>query len=289
MEDFMAKIGLVVCGNSGIDYMDHPYDIRVIRSMLLFGDEEFTDFVDIKADDFYKKLEASSDLHISTAQTATGVILETYEQLKKDGYDEILTITISSKLSGTFEGARMAANMVEGIKVRVFDSLTVAYPEAYMALTAAKMIEEGKQMTEILDKLIVIREHQGILISVDTLKYLVKNGRLSGASGFLGSLLKIKPMLHLTREGRVEPLEKIRTRSKAIKRIVEKYLKEDYNSNQDVFIAHANDEETAQAIKQDLLNQKPELGDVLITPLTPVVGAHAGPKTVALGWVPKKI
>ncbi len=283
----MGKIGLVVCGNSGIDYLKHDYDIRVIRSVLLFGEDEYTDFVDIKAEDFYTMLVEKPELHPSTAQTATGVILETYEELKKDGYEEILVITISSKLSGTYEGARMAASMIDGVKVTVFDSLTVAYPEAYMALTAAKMIKQGKNVTDIIDKLIDIREHQGILISVDTLKYLVRNGRLSGASGFLGSLLKIKPMLHLTREGRVEPLEKIRTRSKALKRIVEKFADDHANDKLEVFIAHANASDAVESVRQDLLNRLPNLKTVKDYPLTPVVGAHAGPGTLAIGWVPK--
>jgi DegV family protein with EDD domain len=284
----MSKIGLVVCGNSGIDYIKHDYDIRVIRSTLLFGEEEFTDFVDITAEEFYQKLEANPELSPSTAQTATGVILETYEQLKEDGYDEILVITISSKLSGTHEGAKMAANMVEGVKVTVFDSLSVAYPEAYMVLTAAEMIKAGKKVPEILDKLVYIREHHGILVSVDTLKYLVKNGRLSGASGFLGSLLKIKPMLHLTREGKLEPLEKIRTRSKALNRIVEKFADDHYNENLLVFIAHANAEDEVELVKSALSERLPNLKHIEITTLTPVVGAHAGPKTLAIGWVPKK-
>ena len=283
----MGKIGLVVCGNSGIDYLKHNYDIRVIRSVLLFGDDEYTDFVDIKAEEFYNMLVEKPELHPSTAQTATGVILETYEELKKDGYDEILVITISSKLSGTYEGARMAASMIEGVKVTVFDSLSVSYPEAFMALTAAKMIKAGKPVTQIVDKLIEIRESQGILISVDTLKYLVRNGRLSGASGFLGSLLKIKPMLHLTREGRVEPVEKIRTRSKALKRIVEKFANEHFNKNLEVFIAHANAGDAVEMVRQDLHERMPELKTVKDYPLTPVVGAHAGPGTLAIGWLPK--
>ncbi len=283
----MSKIGLVVCGNSGIDYLKHDYDIRVIRSVLLFGEDEYTDFVDIKAEAFYKLLTEKPELHPSTAQTATGVILETYEGLKKDGYDEILVITISSKLSGTYEGARMAASMIEGVKVTVFDSLSVSYPEAHMALTAAEMIKKDKKIPEIVDKLVQIRDNQGILVSVDTLKYLVRNGRLSGASGFLGSLLKIKPMLQLTREGRIEPVEKIRTRSKAISRIIEKFVEEHGNDKLEVFIAHANAGDTVEEVRQKLLEKLPNVKTIKDYPLTPVVGAHAGPNTLAIGWIPK--
>ena len=284
----MSKIGLVVCGNSGIDYIKHKYDIRVIRSVLLFGEDEYTDFVDIKAEEFYKMLVEKPELHPSTAQTATGVILETYEKLKADGYDEIIAITISSKLSGTYEGAKMAANMIEGVKVTVFDSLTVSYPEAVMVLTAAEMIKKGKSVSEIIDRLVFIRENHGILVSVDTLKYLVRNGRLSGASGFLGGLLNIKPMLTLTREGRLEPLEKIRTRKKAINRIIDKYVEEHAQDNHEVFIAHANATDVVDDVKSRLLERLPNLKEVSVQPLTPVVGAHAGPGTLAIGWIVRK-
>jgi len=283
----MSKIGVIVCGNSGIDYINHDYDIRVIRSMLLFGEDEYTDFVDIKADEFYTMLREKPELTPRTAQTATGVILETYEKMKEDGYDEIIAITISSKLSGTYEGARMAANMVEGIKVTVFDSLSVAYAESFMALEASKMAKEGKNTAAILDRLYKIRENQGLYISVDTLKFLVKNGRLSGASGFLGSLLKIKPTLQLTREGKIEAVEKIRTRQKALNRIVEKFLQDHQGSDMEVFIVHAHAGETVDYIREKLLEERPELNTINDYPLTPVVGAHAGPDALAIGWIKK--
>ncbi len=283
----MKKIGVVVCGNSGLDYIDHPYDIRMIRSVLIMGDEEYTDFVDIKADEFYEKIKADSSLHPTTAQTATGVILETYEKLKADGYDEIIAITISSKLSGTYEGAILASNMVEGIKVTVFDSKSLAYAEAYMALESARMAKEGKDVPEIIDRLTAIRDNQGLLVSVDTLKYLVKNGRLSGASGFLGSMLKVKPMLHLSREGKVEPVEKIRTRQKALNRIVEKFSEEVYEDGMKVFVIHANAFDALDDVKQALKDKLQNIDTINDYPLTPVVGAHAGHGALAIGWIKK--
>lgn len=283
----MNKIGIVVCGNSGIDYLEHPYDIRVLRSTLLFGNDEYTDFVDIKADEFYTMLRENPELTPRTAQTATGVILQTYETMRDEGYEEIIVITISSKLSGTFEGAIMAANMVEGVKVTVFDSLSVAYAETHMALEASRLAKEGRNTTAILDHLYRIRENQGLYISVDTLKFLVKNGRLSGASGFLGSLLKIKPTLHLTREGKIEAVEKIRTRQKAINRIVEKFLQDHTETDIEVFIVHAHAGETVDQVRKMLLEGRPELKTINDYPLTPVVGAHAGPDALAIGWIKK--
>ncbi len=283
----MKKIGVVVCGNSGLDYIDHPYDIRMIRSVLIMGEDEYTDFVDIKADEFYDRIKADSALHPTTAQTATGVILETYEKMKEDGYDDIIVITISSKLSGTYEGAILASNMIEGVNITVFDSKALAYAEAYMALEASRMAKEGKAVPEIIDRLSHIRENQGLLVSVDTLKYLVKNGRLSGASGFLGSVLKVKPMLHLSREGKVEPVEKIRTRQKALNRIVEKFSEEVYEDGMDVFVIHANAYDALDDVKNALKERLPNVKTIHDYPLTPVVGAHAGHGALAIGWINK--
>lgn len=284
----MGKLGIVVCGNSGIDYIKHEYDIPVLRSMLLFGDKEYTDFIDIKAEDFYAQLKENPELHPTTAQTATGKILETYEAMRDKGYDELIAITISSQLSGTYDGAVLASNMVEGIKVHVFDSKSVAYPEAKMALTAAEMAKQGQSVNDILKALETIRDNHGLLVSVDTLRYLVKNGRLSGASGFVGSLLKIKPMLELTKDGKVEAAEKIRTRSKAIAKMIEKFTSENPEDTlEEVFLVHANAFDEVENVRATLLEKLPSIKEVKDYPLTPVVGAHGGPGALALGWLKK--
>ncbi|QMS84478.1 DegV family protein [Candidatus Xianfuyuplasma coldseepsis] len=283
----MSKIGLLVCGNSGIDYIEHKYDIPVIRSILLVGDKEYSDYVDITAGDFYQMLADDPSLTPSTAQAATGVILEQYEAMVAKGYDELLVVSISNKLSGTYEGCMLAANMLDDVKVHVFDSKSVSYPEAKMILDAAKMIEEGKTIEEIWNHLEVLRDNHRILFSVETLRYLVKNGRLSGASGFLGSMLKIKPMLEVTKDGRVEAIEKIRTLSKATNRLIEKFLEDLGDKDMEVFLIHANAEERADVVRKAIQKARPDIKEIKAYPLTPVVGAHAGPGVVGVGYIHK--
>jgi len=283
----MSKIGIIVCGNSGIDYLDHPYDIEVFRSILLIREEEYTDYVDITAKDFYKRLRSDKSLVATTAQTATGVMVETIEKMLNKGYEEILIITISSMLSGTYSGAVMAANMIDHDHIHVFDSLSVSYPEARMALDAAEMAAKGNSMSDILMHLENIRDHHAIYFSVDTLRYLVKNGRLSGASGFVGGLLKIKPLLMLTKDGRIESIEKIRTSSKSLDRVVEKFLEDTEGKDVEAFIIHAEADERVKQVQNQLSKIKPELGKLTVYPLTPVVGAHAGPGVAALGFIEK--
>lgn len=283
----MSKIGILVCGNSGIDYIDHPYDIPVIRSILFVGEKEYFDYVDIKANDFYDMLLKDPTLTPSTAQAATGVILEQYNEMFAKGYDELIVITVGQKLSGTYEGCVLAANMVDDAKITVFDSKSVSYPEAKMALDAAKMVKEGKNTEQIVKHLENLRDNHRILFSVETLRYLVKNGRLSGASGFLGSMLKIKPMLEVTKDGRIESIEKIRTLPKATNRIIEKFLEELGDKDVEVFLIEAQAEPRVEFIRNKIMDKRSDIKEIISYPLTPVVGAHAGPGCVGIGYIVK--
>lgn len=280
----MNKIGIVVCGNSGVDYLKLDYPVKVLHSMLNLDGKEYEDFVDITAEEFYNKVVNEPDVSISTSQTPTGLIAETYETLKNDGFKDIIAITISSKLSGTFQGARLAADMVDGIDVRVIDSKSVSHGEYYLVRKAIEMVKTGHSLDDIEKALLELRNNTKIYVLVDTLKYLVKNGRLSVASGFLGSLLKIKPLLHITEEGALVPLEKIRTTSKARERLLE-ILAEDIKSlDVEVFIAYTNNLEDAEILKEKILALRPNIV-VDLVPLTPVVGAHAGPGTLGVGYL----
>lgn len=279
-----GKIGLVVCGNSGIDYMKLDYPVKMIRSTLNLNGKEFEDYVDIQAKEFYDIIVANPDIDVSTSQTSTGKIASVYEELKDEGYTDVLAIVISSKLSGTYQGAVLAKDMVPGINVYVIDSRSVSFGEAFLVMEAIKMIKAGAKIRDIIDKLEKIRDHIYIYVLVDTLKYLVKNGRLSAASGFLGTLLKIKPLLHIQRDGSLVPFEKIRTTSKAQARLIEVIQSDIEGKNVIMFIAYTNNEEKAAEIKQQILHVRPDI-IIELVPLTPVVGAHAGPGTLGVGYI----
>jgi len=278
------KIGIVVCGNSGVDYMKLDYPVRLIRSTLNLGGKEYEDYVDIQAKEFYDIINANPDIDVSTSQTSTGKIASVYEEMKDEGYTDIIAIVISSKLSGTYQGAILAKDMVPGINVYVIDSRSVSYGEAFLVLEAIKMIKKGSKTREIIDKLEKIRDNIYIYVLVDTLKFLVKNGRLSATSGFLGTLLKIKPLLHVQRDGSLVPFEKIRTTSKAQSRLVEVIQSDIEGKNVVMFIAYTNNEDKAHEIKQQIQAARPDV-TVEIVPLTPVVGAHAGPGTLGVGYI----
>lgn len=283
----MKKLGVLVCTNSAIDYIPHPYEIGVIRSTILMGGKEYVDFEELTADKFYDMIQSDPALFPRTAMASTGTMLEAYEKLRDSGCDEVLFITISSKMSGIYENAMIAKKMVEGVNVTVFDSKTVGYLQCKMAFTAHEMAKAGKSMDEIMKELEFIRDNNHIYFAVSDLRYLVKNGRLSNAAGFLADVLKIKPLLEIDKNGAVVTVEKIRTFHKALDRVIEKFLEETQGKNIEAFIIHANNPEGVEYAREQVLKARPDYKEVKDYLLTPAVGAHCGPKAMTIGYVLK--
>jgi DegV family protein with EDD domain len=281
----MKKLGVLVCTNAAIDYIPHSYDVRVIRSIFLMGGKEYVDYEELTANQFYDMLENDSQLFPRTAMASTGTMLEAYEKLRDEGCDEAIFITISSKMSGIHENAMIAAKMVEGIKVTVFDSRTVGYLQCKMAFLAHDLAKAGKSMEEIVNALDYIRQHNHIYFAVSDLKYLVKNGRLSNAAGFVADILKIKPLLEIDKTGAVVTVEKIRTFQRAVDRVLEKFFEETEGKDIEPFIIHANNPEKAQYIREQVLAKRPDFKEIKEYFLTPAVGAHCGPKAITIGYV----
>ena len=281
------KIGIVTDTNACLDYFEHNYDIPILRSMIHIGEDEYLDHIELTADAFYEKIKSDSTLFPRTSQPPTEKIRETYLEMKEKGYTDIIFITISSHMSGIYSAAQIAAKDIKDLKVHVFDSKSVAFPQAKMVLTAAEMVKKNQPLNKILKTLEHIRDHNHIYFAVETLVYLVKNGRLSHAKGFMASMLKIKPLLHISKEGKVENVEKIRTFRKAVDRVIEMFLEETEGKNIEPFICHAHNEATKQYIIEKIKEARPSTKDIFSMPLTPAVGAHAGPGAVGLGYYVK--
>ncbi|MBE0701138.1 MAG: DegV family protein [Acholeplasmataceae bacterium] len=281
------KIAFIACSNAGLDYLDYPKDIRIFRSVIHFDNDDkgYDDFVDMDATTFYKRIIKDPNNVPKTSYVAPGKMLEIFKELEVEGYNEVLVITISSALSGLFEAVKRTVESEDvKIKVSVFDSKTLAYGQAYMVLEAHRMAKDGKSMKDILRALEKIRDNDKIYFAVDTLLYLVKNGRLSKIQGTLGTLLKLKPLLVIEDDGKVVTLEKIRTTHKAHERVLEKYFEDTKDKKVVTFISHAHYEDGAQWFK-DRIQSVYKDREVTIAPLTPVVGAHTGPKGIGIGYI----
>jgi len=284
----MKKLGVLVCTNSAIDYIDHDYQVDIVRSLVILGNKEYVDYEELTAEQFYKTLKDDPSIFPRTSMASTGKMLEHYEKLRDEGCDTILFITISSKMSGTYENALLAAKMVEGVDIYVFDSKSVGYVECKMVFTAHESFKAGKTIEEIIADLEYIRDNNKIYFAVNDLSYLVKNGRLSNAAAFFAKALKIKPLLTINDEGAVVSAEKIRTFKKALDRVIEKYMEETEGKDVETFIIHAFNPEALKYVKETIAGLKPEIKEIKDYLLTPAVGAHAGPGAICVGYIVNK-
>ncbi len=286
----MTKTKVIVCSNSGIDYVQHPYDIEVFRSIVQYSEtEKYDDYTEISAETFYNRLITDKESFPHTAYVTPGHMIEVFEQAKKDGYDSALVLVIAKPLSGLHNAVELYAKEVENFKVTVYDSHCLAYPEALMAIEAARMFQEDKTLEEVIQRLDFIRDNNHMIFAVDTLEYLIKNGRLSRVAGMFANMLSIRPILDLDSEGKVRTLEKVRTAKAARKRMIQMYLEEIAGKEVIPFILHANaDKEILAELRRGVSEARPEFTEIPDYLLTPVVGSHTGPGTVCLGYIIKQ-
>lgn len=267
---------------SCLDYFPHEEDIRTIRIKIDLDGSLLHDGTEIKADEFYKRINTDKTLVPKTTMPSLGELLEFFEGLADEGYEEVIVTTISSKLSGTYNGIVQVKNMLsDKIKIVPFDTKTVCFSEGCFALKASKMINEGKSTEEIVEKLTHMRENNKIFFAVDSLEYLVKNGRLSGAAGFIGKFFKIKPILELFDDGTIQAVEKIRTTKKALEGACDRVKNYIEGHQYFAYIAYTGDE--LKDFLEEVIKEKLGLENLLATPCTPVVGCHVGGQAIGVG------
>ena len=256
-------------------------NIYTVPLSVVFGNESFREDEDITNEQFYEKMRNTKELP-TTSQPAIGTFVEMYEKLSKD-YDAVISIHLSSKFSGTYGAAQSAANMVDKVKVHPFDSELSAMPQGLFVIVAAELAQAGKGDEEILSQLYDMKDRTRAYFMVDDLTNLQKGGRLSSAQKLLGSVLNIKPILHIE-EGVIVPFEKVRTRKKAIRRIMS--MLEDDATNKKIVKAvfiHGNNEEAAEELRTAFLEQHPNV-ETIISCFGPVIGTHLGENSIGVSW-----
>lgn len=258
-------------------------DLGIIRVPLTirFGDDEYTDGVDLSPEDFYEKLAASVDLP-ETAAPPPGAFEEAFTTHFDAGADAVICVNLSSELSATMQSATTATKSFEGKDVRVFDSRSITGGEATMALEAAKAARAGKSADEIIELLEDLRRRTRVYGALDTLDHLKKGGRIGGAQAFLGSVLSIKPCIDIS-TGVVEEAGKPRTRRKSMLWLRDR-LRED-SPVEHLWVMHAG----ATDFEDLLETLRPDVGqDEIHTDLIgPVIGTHGGPGTLGVCYVVK--
>jgi len=259
-------------------------DIHMVPLSVVFQDASYREEIDITTEEFYKKVKESSELP-KTSQPSIGYITEKLEELSKD-YDAVISIHLSSGISGTYQAMMSAGEMVEGIDVFPYDSELSCSAQAFFVYEGVEMAKQNKTPQDIIARFDEMKKSLRAYFMVDDLTNLQRGGRLSGAQALVGSLLQVKPILHFV-DKVIVPFEKIRTRKKALNRLVS-LLEEDITKDKDlkIVIIHANAEESAFKFRDNLLEKHPNL-DVSISYFGPVIGTHLGEGSLGVCWYEK--
>ncbi len=261
-------------------------DITVVPLTLRLGEESFVDDgEDIDPETMMNEMKEGKVY--KTSQVSPAAFEEVFEQYINT-FDTVIYIAFSSEISGTYQAGVIAKNQLlekyEGIKtfdLEVIDTKCVALGSGLLVKWAAEMVKKGKDKEQIIEGVEYLSRNMEHIFTVDDLNYLYRGGRVSYTAAFVGGLLNIKPILNVE-EGKLIPVEKIRSRKKAMRRIVEIVKERGVNLDKQLIgINHGNDLEGAQMLKE-MLMEEVEATDFLIATLPAVIAAHTGPGTLSV-------
>ena len=281
----MSSIAIVVDSTPGLsqDYVER-HGIRVVPLYLKIGDKTYRDGVDITEDEFYSLLPKADPLP-TTSQPSAGDFAKVYDELVAEGATGIVSVHLSSGISGTVNSANLAAQQLSEVPVRVVDTLYAAAAHVFVIEAGVRARAAGADLDGIVEAMQRVIDQVKLVFMVETLEYLYKGGRIGGAAALVGSLLQFKPLLFLD-DGRIDALERVRTSKRALVRMVEvvgEWLGRDEPLA--VVVMHAHCPETAAALAAHLPKAL-NVVNVRTCHIPPVLGAHVGNGTVGLGACP---
>lgn len=260
------------------------YDIYMVPLSVQFADASYQEEIDITTNEFYQKLTDTKELP-KTSQPSIGYITSLLEEIAKD-YDAVVSVHLSSGISGTYQAVVSAGEMVDGINVYAYDSEMSCMAQGFYVLEAVDMVRNGKLPDEIIRRFDDMKQTMRGYFMVDDLSNLHRGGRLNGAQAILGSMLQVKPILHFV-DKVIVPFEKIRTKKKALQRILD-LLEADASEGHPLKVAfiHANNEPAAIDLQQRFLEKYPD-ADTSISYFGPVIGTHLGEGALGVTWYKK--
>jgi DegV family protein with EDD domain len=253
--------------------------IEVVPLTVRFGDEEFVDRTELTTEDFYRRMEAASDLP-QTAAPAPGAFEAAFRRAADAGADAVVCVNLSAQLSATMQSAQTAAKAFEGaLDVRVLDSRSITLGLGSMVTWAAESARDGASVDAIADGVASMADRNRIWATLDTLENLKKGGRIGGAKALVAGLLSIKPAISI-HEGVVEEAGKPRTRGKALQWLADRLLEEP--SVERLCVMHGQAPDIDQFI--DLLAPRYARDDLTVGIIGPIIGVHGGPRVVGVSY-----
>jgi DegV family protein with EDD domain len=262
------------------------HGIVVVPLHVILGGREYSEGVDFSSAELAAALRTST--RVSTSRPSPQAFLDVYEAAAERGADAVVSVHISSDMSGTVGSAALAASQ-SPIPVEVVDSRTVGMAVGYAALAAAEAAKAGQDVKEIAATASARAQAATVIFYVDTLEHLRRGGRIGAASALLGSALAIKPLLALS-DGHINPIEKVRTAARALSRLEElalQGLEAAGESGVDIAVHHLDSQSRASDLADRLRARVPSATTVILVELGAVVGAHVGPGTIAVAVSPR--
>jgi DegV family protein with EDD domain len=287
----MSKIKIICTSTGCIEYAPERYrnlGIDILRVHLTFEGKEYIEGPDIDPVEFYERMETIENPRNNLPKTSVpsrGEVNALFDKAIEEGYDEIIAITISSGLGGTYNQVAMAAKDYEDkIKVHVVDSRTTSFVEGLLAVRAQEMVNKGYDAERILKEIAWMKKRQRFLGIDGKLDYLIYNGRLKGAKAFMGQVLKICPLLHFNENGEAEAIESVRTQKKALLRAIE-VIKETIGdrSPEDYILFHVYTGKSPVDILRELEEKEGFSTNHEEVIMSPVSGCHNGPWLAGYG------
>ena len=259
------------------------YGITIVPQHVLFGTTDYRDQVDLDSDSFYDLLESSPD-HPTTSQATPTEVADAMRPHVEAG-DDVLGITISAKLSGTYSSFTQAAAQFPEAHIHVFDTQSATTAAGLLVLAAARMVESGSDSHAVLDRLDELRARTRLAVAVPTLEYLRKGGRVGNARALIGTMLGFKPILQL-REGQLEPVARARSMRRAISMLVDFTVENSPNGVADIGFVSSGDPRQLESLRTAILASVEVSGEVLdAEPLSPAIGAHVGREALAVAFI----
>ena len=279
----MSNVAIVVDSTAYIpEDLINKYNIHVIPLTLDWEGESLLDGVDITPEQFYKRLQSTSEIP-TTSQPSAGALADFLKKVSEE-VDSIVAILISDHLSGTLDSARSAVELLDNIQIEIVDSLSTSMGLGWIVLAAARAVEQGKSAEDVAQLARDLVSKSRMIFVVDTLEYLHKGGRIGGAQRLMGSMLSIKPLLHLE-DGRIEPLASVRTKKKAVEQMLN-VIEEEIKNKKTVRMATVN-ALAPEAAKElgEILQARFKPTVLLQTEISPAIGTHVGPGTIGVAYI----
>jgi DegV family protein with EDD domain len=280
----MSESRIAVITDSTCDLpapLREQYAIRVVPLSVIWGDEQLREGVDIQAQAFYERLIVDP-VHPTTSQPTPEAFLNAYQDAQRSGAEAVVAITMSAAMSGTHESARIAASMAD-LPVHVVDSKANSMSLGWQVLAAVRARETGGDVRAMLAAAAAARNTMVYIITLDTLEYLHKGGRIGGAKRFIGTLLNLKPQIWVNHEtGEVEGGRQTRTRTRAIQALYEDFFNAlDPQRPMRIAVLHNNARDEAERLAEKV-RKAHDPKELMIRIVSPVLGVHTGPRAVAL-------